>query len=61
MIFSKPKTETIEFTVEKCSKCGKFVKRPYKEGDVLFSEIRNCDSCDGNFHIDMIYGEVIEK
>lgn len=61
MIFSKPKKEIVELTVEKCSNCNKVVKRPYQEGEVLFSETKECNSCDGNFHVEMIYGETIEK
>ncbi len=61
MIFSKPKKETLEFTVEKCFKCNKKVKRPYKQDDVLFTDTNKCNSCEGKFQVEMIYGEIIEK
>ncbi len=62
MIFSKPKKEVIAFTVEKCSNCNKALKRKFKEGDILFSKTKECNSCSGGgFTIEMIYGETIEQ
>lgn len=60
MILSKEK-ETIAFTVEKCISCNLEKKRPFKFGDVLFSDGSKCNSCEGIMHIEKIYGESIEK
>ncbi len=59
-MFSKEKV-TLEFTVEKCNKCNKEHKRKFSEGDYLFKQISNCDSCDGSMVIEKIFGETIEK
>lgn len=59
-MFSKDKI-TVAYTVEKCNKCGFIKKRKFSEGDVLFSHISNCSSCDGMLVIEKIFGETIEQ
>jgi len=59
MIFSKTKITTA-YTVEQCTKCGTLTKRKFNEGDVLFSELSKCDSCDGLTRIEKIFGETTE-
>ncbi len=59
MIFSKEKI-IIEYTVEKCKKCGMLRKRKFTEGDVLFTESSKCTSCDGITSIEKIFSEIIE-
>lgn len=59
MIFSKKKI-TLDYTVEKCSKCGMQRKRKFSDGDVLFAECSKCDSCDGMSFIEKIFGETLE-
>lgn len=59
-MFSKEKI-TIAYTVEKCGKCGMQKKRKFSTGDVLFSEVSKCDSCDGIVTIDKIFGETVEQ
>ena len=59
MIFKKKKI-TLEYTVEKCSKCGIEEKRKYSEGDMLFSQCSKCTSCDGTMLIEKIFGETLE-
>ena len=60
MIFSKEKV-TIAYTVEKCKLCKMVRKRKFKEGDCLFSDSGNCNSCDGMMTIEKIFGETIEQ
>jgi hypothetical protein len=59
-MFSKEKT-ILAYTVEKCNKCNLERKRKFKEGDILFAETSNCDSCKGITLIEKIFGETIEK
>jgi hypothetical protein len=59
-MFSKEKT-ILAYTVEKCNKCNLERKRKFKEGDFLFAETSNCDSCSGITFIEKIFGETIEK
>ncbi|AJM92867.1 MULTISPECIES: hypothetical protein [Nitrosopumilus] len=59
-MFSKEKI-TIAYTIEKCEGCGIQKKRKFAEGDVLFSKISKCNSCDGDTVIDKIFGETIEQ
>ncbi|MFB5605221.1 MAG: hypothetical protein ACE5R5_05165 [Nitrosarchaeum sp.] len=49
------------YTVEKCPKCNLERKRKFKEGDFLFATTSKCDSCDGIYLIEKIFGETIEK
>jgi NAD-dependent SIR2 family protein deacetylase len=60
MIFSKKKI-TIEYTVEQCTKCGTLTKRKFNEGDILFTKLSKCASCDGLMRIEKIFGETIEQ
>ncbi|MDX1596295.1 MAG: hypothetical protein R3327_05080 [Nitrosopumilaceae archaeon] len=60
MIFSKEKI-TLEFTIEKCDKCDKEVKRKFVDGDSLFKKLSKCSSCEGVMIIDKIFSETIEK
>ena len=60
MIFSKKKITT-EYTVEQCTKCGTLTKRKFKNGDILFTELSKCTSCDGLARIEKIFGETIEQ
>ena len=59
MIFKKEKI-TVAYTVEKCQNCGLLKKRKFSEGDVLFSEVSKCSSCDGVICIEKIFGEILE-
>ena len=59
MIFSKKKI-TAEYTVEQCTKCGTLTKRKFCDGDILFSELYKCNSCDGLTRIEKIFGETME-
>jgi DNA-directed RNA polymerase subunit RPC12/RpoP len=58
-MFSKEEV-IISYTVEKCNKCNKEIKRKFKEGDFLFSETVKCPTCDGKLLIEKIFGESIE-
>ena len=60
MIFSKKKITT-EYTVEQCTKCGTLTKRKFKNGDILFTELSKCTSCDGLARIEKIFGETLEQ
>ncbi len=57
----KKKKIILEYTVEKCSKCGMEEKRKYSKGDVLFSQCSKCTSCDGMVMIEKIFGETLEQ
>jgi len=59
-MFSKKKI-TLDYTVEKCSKCGMQRKRKFSEGDVLFAECSKCSSCGGLSFIEKIFGETLEQ
>jgi len=59
MIFSKEKI-TMAFTVEKCNKCKKEIKRKFSNGDYLFKDASKCTSCDGQMRIEKIFGEPME-
>ncbi len=60
-MLSKEEKPLIPFTVEKCYKCNKEIKRKFKEGDYLFSETTKCLTCDGKLQIEKIFGETIEQ
>ena len=60
-MFSKEEKPLTPFTVEKCPKCDKEIKRKFKEGDYLFSETTKCPTCDGKLHVEKIFGETIEQ
>ncbi|MBC8516437.1 MAG: hypothetical protein ISR81_03685 [Nitrosopumilus sp.] len=60
MIFSKKKITTA-YTVEQCLKCNTLTKRKFHDGDVLFTELSKCNSCDGLTRIEKIFGETIEQ
>ena len=59
-MFSKKKI-TIAFTEEKCKNCQKIQKRKYADGDVLFMDSSQCDSCDGITTIEKIFGETEDQ
>ncbi len=59
-MFEKKKITTA-YTIEQCDSCYKEIKRKFKKGDSLFSEIVKCSSCDGTLSIEKIYGETIEE
>lgn len=59
-MFSKEKI-TIAYTLEKCTSCEMERKREFKEGDYLFSETTKCNSCEGQMHIEKIFGETIDE
>ncbi len=60
-MFSKEEKPLIPFTVEKCYKCSKEIKRKFKEGDYLFFETTKCPTCDGKLQVEKIFGETIEQ
>ena len=59
MIFKKKKI-TNAYTIEQCNSCNKEIKRKFKDGDCLFSEISKCSVCNGTMLIEKIFGETIE-
>jgi len=59
-MFSKEKI-IVAYTLEKCISCNLERKRKFKEGDKLFLDALNCDSCKGIMRIEKIYGETIES
>lgn len=59
-MFSKERI-TVAYTVEKCSNCGMQKKRKFSPGDVLFSKVSKCDSCNGSVIIEKIFGETVEQ
>lgn len=59
-MFSKEKI-TIAYTVEKCDTCGMQNKRKFSAGDMLFSKISKCNSCNGSMMIEKIFGESVEQ
>ncbi len=61
MIFSKKKEELIPYTVEKCNKCNRENKRSFQNGDYLFLKSKKCDSCDGDFIVESVFGEPVPK
>ncbi len=60
-MLSKKEKPIIPFTIEKCYKCNKEIKRKFKEGDYLFSETTKCPTCAGKLLIEKIFGETIEQ
>ena len=60
-MLSKKEKPIIPFTIEKCFKCNKEIKRKFKEGDYLFSDTTNCPTCDGKLLVEKIFGETIEQ
>ena len=58
-MFSKEKI-IVAYTLEKCKSCNLERKRKFREGDYLFLETSNCDSCKGTMQIEKIYGEPVE-
>ena len=61
MIFSKKEEIRTPFTVEQCQSCNKEVKRKFNEGDFIFKESSQCDSCKGKLRISKIFGEIIKE
>jgi len=59
-MFSKEKN-IITYSVEKCTQCNLEIKRKFKDGDFVFSEISKCTSCGGLSVIDKIFGESIAR
>lgn len=59
-MFSKERI-TVAYTVEKCNNCGMQKKRKFSTGDVLFSKVSKCDSCNGSVIIEKIFGETVEQ
>ena len=59
-MFSKEE-KVVAYTVEKCNKCNKEIKRDFKEGDNLFSETVKCPTCDGKLQVEKIFGETIKQ
>ena len=60
-MFSKKEKPLVPFTVEKCYKCNKEIKKKVKEGDYLFSETTKWSTCDGKLEIEKISVETIEQ
>lgn len=60
-MLSKKEKPIIPFTIEKCFKCNKEIKRKFIEGDYLFSETTKCPTCDGKLLVEKIFGETIEQ
>lgn len=61
MMFTQEEKPVTSFTVEKCNKCNKEIKRKFTVGDYLFLETTKCPTCDGKLQIEKIFGETIEK
>jgi hypothetical protein len=60
MIFSKKEKPLVAHTIEKCLQCKKENKRPFKEGDTLFTQGQVCTSCKDQTSILKIFGQAIE-
>ena len=60
-MFSNNEKPSAPFTVEKCDKCNKEIKRKFKVGDYLFSETTKCPTCNGKLLVEKIFGEIIEQ
>jgi hypothetical protein len=59
-MLSKDEKPINPFTVEKCNKCNKEIKRKFKVGDYIFAATTKCTSCDGKLQVEKIFGETIE-
>ncbi len=60
-MLTKKEKPILPFTIEKCNKCNKEIKRKFKEGDYVFSDTTNCPICDGKLQVEKIFGEAIEQ
>ena len=60
-MFSKKEEIRTPFTVERCESCHKEIKRKFKEGDFIFKESTQCNSCKGKLIISEIFGEIIKE
>ena len=60
-MFSKKEEIRTPFTVEQCDSCHKELKRKFSDGDFVFKESAQCDSCKGKLRISKIFGEVIKQ
>ncbi len=56
-MFSKKEEKTVAYSLERCNKCNKEQKREFFKGDYVFLKTKKCDSCDGDFIIEKIFGE----
>ena len=59
-MFSKKEEKRIPYTVEQCESCNKDTKRKFVEGDYVFKETSQCESCKGQLRITKIFGEIIK-
>ena len=60
-MFSKKEEIRTPFTVEQCESCHKESKRKFKDGDFIFKENSQCNSCKGKLRISKIFGEIIKE
>ena len=60
-MLTKKEKSIFPFTIEKCNKCNKEIKRKFKEGDYVFSDTTKCPTCDGKLQVEKIFGESIGK
>ena len=59
-MFSKKEELRTTFTIEQCESCHKESKRKFKDGDFIFKEGSQCNSCKGQLRISKIFGEIIK-
>lgn len=60
-MFSKKEEIRTPFTVEQCKSCNKESKRKFNDGDYIFKESSECNSCKGKLRISKIFGEIIKE
>jgi hypothetical protein len=60
-MFSKKEEIRTPFTVEQCESCHKESKRKFKDGDFIFKESSQCNSCKEKLRISKIFGEIIKE
>ena len=60
-MFSKKEEIRTQFTIEQCESCHKELKRKPIDGDFIFKETSQCNSCKGKLRISKIFGEIIKE
>ena len=60
-MFSKKEEIRTPYTVVQCESCHKESKRKFEEGDYIFKETSQCNSCKGKSKISKIFGEILKE
>ncbi len=55
------KGRQVVFTVEQCTQCNQKAKHPFQQGDYVFRDAGECQSCKGRKRIVMIYSEPLKN